>query len=157
MRYPDTAFMKRTFDLVRKRDLKDVKLIPYIMEMDKPQPPNTFLFYNNARVNNRDSSVTGDPFGVRSYVTDPDLTTPQGVSKKVKKVLQPFRNLFRPRLPGQDPNIEASMKTLFEQTNKFSMRSYMLIELKMDPKDVNLCETFDKPTGWYDRALTQGK
>ena len=49
------------------------------------------------------------------------------------------------------------MKTLFEQTNKFSMRSNMSIGLKMDPKDVNLCETFDKPTGWYDRALTQGK
>lgn len=156
MRFPDTAFMKRTFDLARNRGLKDVKLIPYIMEM--VDPPNTWLFYNNARVNNHDSSVAGDPFGVKGYVADKTLTTPQAVSKKVTEVLQPFRDLFRPPSPGQSPpDIAASMKTLFEETDKFSMRTYMLVMKGMDPKDVNWCETLDKPTGWYDRSLTQGK
>ena len=50
MRFPDTPFMKRTFDLAKSRGL-NVKLIPYIIQMVKP--PNTWLLYNNSRVNNQ--------------------------------------------------------------------------------------------------------
>lgn len=151
MRYPDTPFMKRTFDLVRNRGL-NIKLIPYIMQM--VYPPNTWLLFNNSRINNQDSSVTGDPFNVKSYVSDPSLRTPQGVSKRVGEVLQPFRNLFR-NMPGQPPrDIATSMETLFKETNKFSTRSYMF-QNGMKAKDIQWCETLDKSTGWYDRALTE--
>ena len=154
MRFPDTPFMKRVFDLATNRNLP-VRLIPYIMQMVKPLP-NTFLFYNNAGVKNQDSSVTSDPFNVSSYVNDPGLTTPQGVSQKVAEVLQRFRNLFRAPTPGgQLPDISKAMAELFRLTDKFSMRSYMFDPVGMDSRQINWCETLDKSTGWYDRALTE--
>ena len=155
MRYPDTPFMKRTFDMVRNRGL-NVKLIPYILQMVSPAT-NTLLFFNNARVNNQAASVTTDPFGISGYVTDPSITTPEGAAKKVAEVLQPFRDLFRTSADGTPADIAASMKVIFEQTNNFSMRSYMLQALGMSTEDINWCETTDKSTGWYDRAFTESK
>ena len=152
MRFPDTPFMKRTFDLAGNRQLP-VKLIPYIMQMVKPTP-NTFLFFNNARINNQDSSITGDPFNVSGYVNDETLTTPSEVSQKVATVIQPFRDFFRAK-DGSQPNISTGMQELFDATNTFSMRSYMFQVLGMNPKDISWCETLDKSTGWYDRALTE--
>ena len=155
MRFPDAPYMRRTFDLAMNRDL-NVKLIPYITQM--VNPPNTWLFYNNARVNNQDPFVTGDPFNVKNYVIDKGLTTPQGVQDKVAEVLQPFRDLFRPPGAGQPPqDIANSMEILFKETNQLSMRSYLLIMKNMDAKDIDWCETVDKNTGRYDRALTQSK
>ena len=161
MRFPDTPFMKRTFDLVENRGL-NVKLIPYIMQMD--DPPNTWLFYNNVRVHNRDPSVTGDQFHVGNYVVDKSLTTTEGVHKKVAEILQPFRDLFRPRkLPSRPPiivpppSIAGAIKSLFAETDKFSVRSYMFAN-GMSDQDVHWCETVDKSgTGLYDRSLTQGR
>lgn len=153
MRFPDTPFMKRVFDLAQNRSLP-LKLIPFIMQMVEPNA-NTFLFYNNARVNNRDTSITGDPFNVASYVNDTTLTTPAEVSQKVAAVIQPFRDLFRPDSSGKQPDIAAGMETLFELTNQYSMRTYMFEVLGMDAKDIHWCETLDKSTGWYDRALTE--
>lgn len=152
MRFPNTPFMKRTFDLAQNRGL-NVTLIPYIMQMVKP--PNTFLFYNNTRVHNQEQSVTSDPFHVGSYVTDPDLRTPEGVHRRVSEVIQPFRNLFR-HYPNKQTDIATAMDRLFKATNTFSMRSYMFAN-NMDPKDISWCETLDKSTGWYDRALTESK
>jgi hypothetical protein len=151
MRFPDTPFMKRTFDLARNRGL-NVKLIPYIMQM--VDPPNTFLFFNNSRINNQ-QSVTGDPFNVTSYVDEPDLRTPQGVSKKVGEVIQPFRDMFRAPL-GQHADIATAMDRLFKETNTFSMRSYMFAG-GINAKNISWCETLDKSTGWYDRALTESE
>ena len=153
MRFPDTPFMKRVFDLVRNRNLP-VKLIPYVMQMVEPSP-NTFLFYNNARVNNQDHSVVGDPFDVLSYVRDESLTTPQGVARKISAVLQPFRDLFRNRAGEQPPDIATAIDQLYSLTNRLSMRTYMSTVLQMDDRVINWCETLDKSTGWYDRALAE--
>ena len=151
MRFPDSPFMKRTFDLARNRGL-NVKLIPYIMQMVEPTP-NTLLYYNFSRVHNQAPSVVPDPFNVSSYVADPDLRTPEGVSKRVSEVIQPFRDYFR-HVEGQTTDIAASMNLLFQETNQFSMRSYMF-QNQMTGKAINWCETLDKSTGWYDRALTE--
>lgn len=154
MRFPRTAFMKRTFDLAENRGL-NVKLIPYVVQM--VDPPNTWLFYNGARVNNMDSSVVGDPFNIKDHVTDPSLKTPHGVSTKVTELFQEFRDMFRALSPkDQPPDIEVTMKELFEKTNHHTMRTFML-EQGMDPRDIHWCETLSTATGWYDRALTQGK
>jgi hypothetical protein len=150
MRFPDSPFMKRTFDLARNRGL-NVKLIPYIMQM--VDPPNTWLLFNNSRVNNRAPDITGDPFNVASYVEDPELRTPEGVTNRVSQVIQPFRDYFRHHV-GQQTNIAAAMEQLFKNTDKFSMRTYMF-QNKMESKAINWCETLDKSTGWYDRALTE--
>jgi len=152
--------MKRVFDLARNRGLP-VKLIPYTSQM--VDPPNTWLLFNNVRVNNRDSSVTGDPFNIGSYVTDPNLTTPQGASKRIAELLQPYRDLFRTSKASSDPQtvpppskIGAAMDILLRETGKFSVRGYMLANNTME-QDVHWCETLDRAsTGWYDRAFAQG-
>ena len=154
MRFPDTPFMKRTFDMVRNRGLK-LTLIPYILQMVSPAT-NTWLFFNNARVNNQAASVTQDPFGISGYVTDPNIATPEGASRRVAEILQPFRDLFRTSADGKPADIAASMKIIFEQTNNFSTRGYMLQALGMSNEDINWCETTGKSTGWYDRAFTEG-
>ncbi|KAF9645107.1 amine oxidase [Thelephora ganbajun] len=155
MRFPETPFMKRTFDPARNRGLP-VDLIPYVMQMVEPSP-NTFLFYNNARVNNGDPSISGDPFNVSGYLNDPNLTTPAEVSQRVAEVLQPFRDLFRAE-SGSPPRIASAMDKLFVLTNKFSMRSYMFdpASVGMNAKDISWCETLDfSSTAAYDRALTE--
>lgn len=151
MRFPDIPLMKRVFDLAKNRGL-DVKLIPYINQMI--DPPNTWLLFNGSRVNNQAPSVTDDPFNVSSYVADPSLRTPEGVSRRLSELFQPFRDLFR-HLPGQKPNIATAMELLAKKTNRFSVRSYMF-KNNMDVTAINWCETLDRPTGWYDQALTGG-
>lgn len=153
MRFPDTPFMKRVFDLATNRTLP-VKLIPYIIQMIEPTP-NTFLFYNNARINNQDSSITGDPFNVFGYVQESNLTTPQQVAQQVSAVLQPFRDLFRTQADGQTPDLATAVAQVFNLTDRFSTRTYMSEVLQMNDRDINWCETLDKSTGWYDRAFTE--
>ena len=145
MRFADTPFMKRVKCLA---DDLGVERIPYIMEM-KPPSANTFLFYNNARAYNQAPSVSKDPFKVSGYVDDPDLRTPEGVSKKVADVLKRFRDPFTTH------SIADAMKDLFEKTDRYSMRSYMFERCNMNDKNVSWCETLDKSTGWYDRSLTE--
>jgi hypothetical protein len=143
MRFPDTPFMKRTFDLAKNRNLP-VSFIPYFM-----QSPNEILFYNNHSA--IDPPPTCDPFDVLPYLNDPTLTAPAEVSNKVAGVLEPFRALFAPT-SGND--IATGMNLLFAATNRFSMRGYMF-DKGFTAKDINWCETLDKSTGWYDRALTE--
>ena len=156
MRYPDTPFMKRTFDLITNWGL-GVGLIPYIMET-----PNSFLFYNNTRVRRQEQGVLNLGPDVGDYLIDETLATNPGVVQKVREVLQPFRQLFVAPLAeaGENPpppDIAVSMEQLFGQTNNHSMKSHMLLVEGMNPKDVHWCETLDKSTGWYDLALTESK
>jgi hypothetical protein len=153
MRFPDTPFMKRFFDLATNRNLP-VRLIPYIIQMIKPSP-NTFLFYNNRHAYNQDSTLPEDPFNVSGYLGDTKLATPQAVHKKVAEVLQPFRDLFRAKPGEQPPDIATAISELFRMTNRSSMRSHMFEILGMNSKDVHWCETLDTFTGSYDRALTE--
>ena len=143
MRFPKTAFMARTFDLALNRNLP-VKFLDYVMQAD-----NTFLCYNGKSVYRQDANLTPDPFSVSGYVSS-GLTSPDEVAGQVANILEPFRNLF---MPGNQPSIGAAMTQLFQETNLFSMRSYMLQSMK--PQDISWCETLDKSTGWYDRALTE--
>jgi len=63
--------------------------------------------------------------------------------------------LFRPRQKMPPPDIGDAIRSLFEETDKFSVRSYMFVN-GMSDQDVLWCETLDKSgTGWYDRSLTQ--
>ena len=151
MRFLDTSFMRRTFDLIKNRGL-NIKLIPYIMQI--VDPPSTFLYYNGCRVKNQAPSTSSDPFDIKEYIADLNLKTPEGVSAMVSGVVQPFRDYFRP-VSGKTPDIGTAMERLFKKTNKFSMRSYMS-EKGMTGKAINWCETLDDSTGSYDQALTEG-
>ena len=139
MRFPNTPFMKRTYDLAKNRGLQVSLDVPYIMSS-----PNTIMYFNGNTAN-EDSS--GDPFHVSDYV-DQGLTSPSEVQARVAGVIQPFRNLFI------QTDIATAMSKLFSETNKYSMRSYMFLG-GMNSQDINWCETLDKSTGWYDRALTE--
>ena len=148
MRFPDTPFMKRTFDLALNRNLP-VKLIPYNMQVD-----NTFLFYNNRGIYSQEIGAADDPFGVSRYVSS-KLTSPRAVQQQVADVMSPFRKLFEPDSSGNLPSISDAMDTLFEKTNTYSMRSYMFQTTPLSPKDIHWCETIDNSTGSYERALTE--
>ena len=156
MRFRDTTFMKRTFKLLRKEDL-NLKVIPYIREM--VDPPHTLLHFNNARLHNRaDPDADGlDPFKVNSsgFLSDDKLGTQRAVLIKVAGVIQPFRDLFRPTSDGTLPDIGKALETLLQATDRWTMRTYMLNVLTMDPNDVNWCETLDSSIGTYDMSLTQ--
>ena len=154
MRFPDTPFMKRTFELAKRLD---VELIPNIIHME--DPPNTRLFYNGNRAFNKPHSEGDDedPFNVRNHLHEESLATHKGVDEKVRKLFQEFRDLFRPQSPGASPPcIETAMNELFKRTNNYTMRSFML-EKGVDSRDIHWCETIKIATGWYDRALAQGK
>lgn len=155
MRFVDTPFMKRTVDLIENRGLKGLERIPYLKEM--VDPPNTWLYFNGARVNNQDKRVTGDPFNVGDYVTDERLRTQEGVLSKVAEAIQPFRDLFRSLTGQRPPDVVASVKILFEQTDRLSLRHWMLINKGMDSKDVNWCQVLGDVDGAYDLSLTQCK
>ena len=153
MRYPDTPFMKRTFDLFRNRELPGINLIPYTLEM--VNPPGTWLYFNGIRVNNRATNDVVDPFQVGNYVNEENLKTQGAVLDKLQQVIQPFRDFFRPAPDGTKPGIAQAVATLFQETNRFSLKSYMLTVAGMDPKDVNWCQTLTDAEGTFDLSLTQ--
>ena len=148
MRFPDTPFMARTFDLIRNRKLS-VKLIPYVVEAD-----NTFLRYNGRTIYRQESNAIPDPFTVSGYVSR-GLTGPKEVAAQMARILDPFRNLFKADSSGNQPDIGAAMAQLFKETNEFSVRSYMFLQ-GVRAEDISWCETLDAHTGGYDRALTEG-
>ena len=156
MRFRNTPFMKRTFDLFDNRGL-NLKRIPYIREM--VNPPHTLLHFNNNRLHNRagPDAEGADPFKVNSskFLKDNKLATQRAVQMKVAEVIKPFRDLFRPGSDGTLPKINEALDQLFEVTNRWSMRTYMLNALGMDANDVNWCEALDNSTGTYDLSLTQ--
>ena len=156
MRFRDTAFMKRTFNLFRMEKLK-LKLIPYIREM--VDHPHTFLYFNNNRSYNWASPDADeqDPFKVNSpkFLGNDKLATHRAVRTKVAEVIKPFRDIFRPRSDGTLPKVGEPLELFLRATDRWSMRTYMLTESKMDANDVSWCEALDSATGTYDLSLSQ--
>ena len=133
MRFPDIPFMKWVFDLARHRKLP-VKLIPYIMEMP-PKSLHTFLCYNGHSKRNDETSLTGDPFNISSYVQE--LRTPEDAERKVSEVLREFCDPFRPHANGKDLNIADAMEKLFDKAAGYSMRTYMSKVCKMKNSEIS--------------------
>ncbi|KZT21397.1 FAD/NAD(P)-binding domain-containing protein [Neolentinus lepideus HHB14362 ss-1] len=145
MRFPDTPYMRRTFDLVRDRLSLSSKLIPYKFHAD-----NNLMYFNHRRYQPYPppSSPPADPFGARGYVPDKYLS-PENPAAIVDKVLEPWRKPF-------EVNIETALQNLYTQ-DKYTMRSHM--SLKCDPpypsSVINWCETMDESTKAYDRAFVE--
>ena len=127
MRYPNTSFMKRTFDLMLKRKL-NVNLIDYIFTA-----PNTFQYY---------------PFSPKGHVDDEHIEI--GAENIVKDVLAPLKAPFR------DQHIDKAIETLME-VDAYSTRTYMSLALQppYPSSTIHWCETKDGSTGRYDSALTE--
>ena len=156
MRFPDTILWGRFFHLVREKF--ELKLVPFILELF--EPPHTWLYFNGKRVNNHAEGSDGggeDPFGLSGYVTKADLRTQAGVENKLRSVVQPFRNMFRPREDGTVPDIQVALKEVFKATNQDSTRTWMFRTAGMDPKDVSWCETLTDSAGTFNLAFTACK
>lgn len=149
MRFPNTPFMWRTYDLAKRLNMK---WLDYIMDND-----STFYFFNGNRINAKQLSEV-DPFGVNKGAV-PDYIDSQFVASNqpstfistvvVGPIIAPFAE--------PDVDIEKAMGDMYQKYDKYSMRSYLfqLPNYNISSADVHYMETLDKSTGWYDRALTE--
>lgn len=146
MRFPKTLFMERIFDLVGR--LKNPpKWIPYIWESDNTQN------YFNARLLSQSPWV--DPYNMKASLPEEYkyLSNPTRLQSFTENVMVELKSSFKNVQPGD--NLDQLFKDLFQQYDGYSMRTY-LAGVKGYPQVViDLMETFDKGTGWYDRSLVE--
>jgi hypothetical protein len=156
MRFPKTPFMKRTFDLVdliNKEKPGRLKWIPYIF-----QSKETFMYFNGVQLKSDPVQEPDDPFQInrnKPYIP-PNYTyllKPTNLRKELATIMQELKKDFVGA--ETEAEIDAAMAKLIRDHDKDSMRSY-LTEFKKYPSEViDLLETFDKSTGWYDRGLVE--
>lgn len=163
MRFPDTNAMRRVFRLFQSNKV-DIQLQPYIFSN-----PQQLYSYNNFTYP-KSSIPSGDAFGSAGVLKDIPDPTPYitcGVDNLVNDVIKPFaKGILADLNTGKQDGWE-----YMEQFDKYSTRAYMSLQYTPSPEllkqfpnlptenltnDVaNWCETFDKATGWYDRALSE--
>jgi hypothetical protein len=156
MRFPNTPFMKRTFELVNyinKSSPGKLKWIKYAFKSD-----NTFTYYNGVRLTTSSSDLTAsDPYRINAYtphyIPDPyvDLLCPTTLQQTLETIMQRLKADFKTM------HIDAAMKKLIRTYDKHSMRSYLTFsaDYQYPSEVIDLLEVFDKSTGWYDRALVE--
>jgi hypothetical protein len=147
MRFPDTPFMKRTFDLINPARQPPIlnpppKMIPYIFEQ-----PNSFLYFNGSRTANV-SPLPPNPFNISPMYVPETLLRAGQPADSINAVMAAPRQLF------VDNDLATAMQKLYVQYDQYSMRSWME-KNGFSSSGINYCETLDKSTGWYDRALTE--
>lgn len=165
MRFPKTAAMQRVFNLFDYAPLNtpDIdlgsKVIPFIFQNDQ-----TFLSYNGVTIQGSPPPPPQDVFKSAEVIQDtssyPYIRA--GTKAIVDDVIYPFAyGILQDLKLGTTDGWDYMM--LFD---KYSTRAYMSITYQPTaalqlpsgplPSDVvNWCETFDKSTGWYDRALSE--
>ena len=142
MRFPDTPYMKRLFDLF---DYLKLNKIEY-----KFSAGNTFMYYNDS-VYQRPSSGDGPPPGEDVFKISGYVPIPPGITSytsPLDQALHPFRTLYV--YGGWD-----EMWNHLKNFDDMSMRTYLLHIMKLDPRLVNWLETFDTSTGSYDKAFSE--
>lgn len=168
MRFPDTKFMARTFDLAHnKLQPGAVKLIPYKF-VDKPnpvQPPNTFTYYNGLRLPRDVPPINiGDPYNINDpdghnpgYLPPPweGFANPDVINDYLHSPKYGLLSYLKSAFYRHPKDLELAMKLTIEQYDQWSMRTYLSEANNLPPQVINLFETFDKSTGWYDRALME--
>lgn len=160
MRIPNILAMKRINHLVDDPSL-GLKLVPFIFTAN-----NTLLSYNGITIN-RNDKVASDSDIFRASDVIQDTSDKQkyisvGVKAIVDDVIGPYaEGLLNDLKTGSTTGWEA-MKAVDE----YSTRAYMSTKYRPSralglpdaplPNDVvNWLETFDKSTGWYDRAFSE--
>ncbi|KZS87731.1 hypothetical protein SISNIDRAFT_470756 [Sistotremastrum niveocremeum HHB9708] len=142
MRFPDTQWMKRTFDLVRNRGLQGLEFIPYLLKSD-----HTFNCYNGSSVVDLSKDPV-DPFKVSTYVSTSDYANPLKARAIIGDALEEPRQLFR------DNDLETAIKLLFEQYDSYSMRAWLLVKNPtLTSSDLHWIQTVGASTGTFDRGL----
>ena len=176
MRYPlpkkgddgkyESGVMKRLGELIDYSKLNDSSfevplhktLINYYF---KAKTGGTFLYYNNERYQVPSTDPSPPDFRAREMGVESEYIK-AGVDNIVADVVEPFSRMIMEELEQNSTKGWDIMK----QNDTYSLRAYMSfkyipsVDLKLPPMHpttniINWCETFDKSTGWYDRALTE--
>jgi hypothetical protein len=153
MRFPDTPFMRRVFNLVRDNPHEgttrkvDVKLIPYNFKDE-----NTFVFFNNNRYT-RSQTLPEDPFRVRPWVQVPEGgLVPEAVNERIDEVLHEFRAPFA----QPSANLASLVNDLILKADAYSLRSWLAF--KSEPPThvsaIDYYEMLSNSTAGFDRGLT---
>jgi len=148
MRYPDTSFMKRTFDLARNRLGLADKVLPYIRDND-----NTFRSYNGHSVTKAKENSTpskDDIFMVSESNAGhvPDKYVAEGSGVFWDNILDELRQLF-----VKFPFDEAFKK--LKEFDGHSVTSYLIFEKKLPYEVIKWYETMESRTGLFDASLTE--
>ena len=149
MRYPETTFMTRTFELAKKR--LGLTMLPYIRAND-----NAFLSYNGISItkaeNKQKDLVKEDVFKV-SVGNDSDGYVPedyfkQGTEVFWNQILGDLRQNF----------VDYSFPVAFEKLKQWedhSVTSYLLLVKKIPYPVVKWWETMESRTGLFDQSLVE--
>ncbi|TDL14703.1 amine oxidase [Rickenella mellea] len=168
MRFPKIDAMRRVFKLFHypplnpgdKSDLEK-KLQPFYFTSTPVN--NALYFYNGIRVVQCERTPQ-DTFKADEVIldTDPKPYITAGTKAITDDVINPFAT----RLLDDLKNGTSDGWTYMQSFDKYSTRAFMSLHYKPSPSlglpdkclptdVVNWCETFDKSTGWYDRALSE--
>lgn len=162
MRFPKTNAMNRVLDLFNSKKVS-LTLQDYIFSC-----PQELKSYNGITVQKGSIKDGVDTFDSKAVIEDttPDPYITYGVDKLVGDVIGPFVQALQDDLTNDTKNGWEYM----EQFAAYSTRAYMstkyipsqdlitnygLPATPLSNDIVNWCETFDKATGWYDRALSE--
>ncbi|KIK68736.1 hypothetical protein GYMLUDRAFT_256401 [Collybiopsis luxurians FD-317 M1] len=168
MRFPQIKSMNRVFHLFNYPPLNqgDLSLKSKLKPFYFVGAANnyTLLSYNGVTVRQNTTAPGSDPFKSDLVIkdTDPGPYVAAGAKAIVDDVIGPFAEGL---LKDLQNNTDDGMKQLM-RFDQHSTRSYMTLvykpsaHLKLPPTPlpvdvVNWLETFDKSTGWYDRAFTE--
>ena len=148
MRFPDTSFMKRTFDLARNRLDLTSKMLPYIRGNDA-----TFLSYNGISVTKaKNNSVQASDDIFKFSVTNdghiPDTYVAEGPGVFWDKHLGHFRQLF------VDYPFDEAFKRL-QAFDSHTVTSYLMFEKKVPFEVIKWYELMEARTGLFDASLTE--
>jgi len=167
MRFPKIGSMNRIFNLFENEHLNT----PDIALKDRLKPfyftgagnNNTLLSYNGVTV--RQNAVPpNDPFKAKDVIQD--VSAQQYIAAGTKAITD---DVIAPFAEALLKDLETGGKEGWDKmraADDYSTRAYMAFKyapssaLKIPngplPTDVvNWCETFDKSTGWYDRAFSE--
>lgn len=143
MRFPETRLMQPTFDLFKYLNLP--------LQTYHISGKRTWVAYNSKRYRQEDLEVNNysdDPFGVgcANGGTVPDRFARMNPSKLLHDAIyEDFIKVF----------LEDRLKGIEKITahDKYSTRSYLMLEKGFDASTVDYMETMCFGTGWFDRAL----
>lgn len=167
MRFPQIAAMRRVFHLFHYSPLNtsginlEAKLKPYYF---RGAANNDTLMSHNGVTVKQNAIPAGDPFKSAAVIqdTDPQPYLRVGAKAIADDVIEPFATLLLKDLEeGTDKGWE-----YLKKYDHYSTRAYMSLVYRPSaklnlpnaplPSDIiNWVETFDKSTGWYDRALSE--
>lgn len=148
MRYPDTSFMKRTFDLTRNRLALTSKMLPYIRAND-----STFLSYNGISVTKGKNNSVQSAHDIFKFSEEndghvPDKYVAEGPGVFWDKHLGDLRQLF------VDYPFDEAFKKL-KTFDAHTVTSYLMFEKKVPFEVVKWYELMESRTGLFDTSLTE--